>query len=1139
MINIKYFKNFSQIGLIIVLGLLARILFLFLHGMTDISTLSFAPQFLLHNKELSFLQLVSILSDGGIVGLIYIIARDYLKKNKEESLRFAKWYAFNPIPLFIISFQGLYEPIWLFLFLLSWYLIFKKKNLGSFILAIPFFQTLPTIFLFPLFIFRIKGLRSKIMFAVPSLFLLAISFLISPWALIQKRILTGTVQEVWGLSFLISKAFLFLGIYKGNLSFVSILFLLGVFILVVLYLFFTRKPNFFHAGAELLIIFLIFTPLFGPQYLLWLLPFLILSGNRFLGLFTILTTMIFVVSFGFPIIGLDYLGFFLNKNFLSKFGVSSWYSLFFPLWLFLFIISFWKNKFSGAIIQRARVIFIGFNLFMKFLYEKILRLYRFVTSSEPLNKTTISGVFVFYLVLILLFYFKSLFGYFQADEWYYFTQFLPLTKHWYGIFATIYKSLSESYSVSGGGHLAPVYNVLWFLHNQIFGLNFLPYITLSVIVHAINSVLIFIFIEKLTKNRSFAFISSIFFSLSYVHYQAITWVMAYIPTEISVTFFLLTLIKTADIINYKKFIPIREIRLLFIFFILALLTKETSVILFVLIPLIFFLKKRQLFRGILIKYYLTLALFYLPYRFGLPQLFLWIDKLRGHLAPVSVTPIDPALIVFRIVTYPLRMLTEVFVPREWIQVWVENLTPLAYPTYGAEKAVRGINFLTFTESAGSDTVIYLLAFILLTIVIYTLRKSVKEKNISDALIFGLLVIILSVFPLILIATYAPAWGYITFFDPRHIYIASIGGAILFSIVLIKFSKWIEKKVNVSGSIVGISLVLVWAIFNYKILQNKLNQQAETAFQRKTVINKILNTVPINLSRKVILIESNIGYYGFKPMPPFETNLGQILSVHYYQKRQLPEFFIKNDFLTKNGLVGQGYGEKEGKGFGYFIEEKELLKEIGLGRFKPSDIYAFSWDGTTDTIIDTTDKVRNDSNKRLVLLSQFKDWKTFFDSTNNFKISYPSDMNLSELKQTETGASDVARDIEIYTDDLNKCVDLNKYGCEGLYLRITLLKKPETLGSDNFARLFKNSEGDIIGNNYTFRVVRLVNGDDATTVYVTKSKYFTYFVPFNTHNLILKISAYGTKGERVLDPITFEQKWNKDIEKIISTINEDK
>src|SRR5437762_2608719 len=108
-------------------------------------------------------------------------------------------------------------------------------------------------------------------------------------------------------------------------------------------------------------------------------------------------------------------------------------------------------------------------------------------------------LFIFFTIIILLFYWKSFLGYFQGDEWFYFTQFLPFTRDWYGIFEAFYKSIAQSYDVSGGGHLDPIYNVIWFLNNQFFGLHFTPYMVVSICAHILNTFLVFIFTKKLTK----------------------------------------------------------------------------------------------------------------------------------------------------------------------------------------------------------------------------------------------------------------------------------------------------------------------------------------------------------------------------------------------------------------------------------------------------------------------------------------------------------------------------------------------------------------------------------------------------------------------------------------------------------------
>ena len=149
-------------------------------------------------------------------------------------------------------------------------------------------------------------------------------------------------------------------------------------------------------------------------------------------------------------------------------------------------------------------------------------------------------VFLIFLSIAFFVYRKALGGYFQGDEWFYFTQFLPLTHTQGGLLSALAKSLFAADEISGGGHLTPLYTLIWYFHNKFFGLHFFPYITLSIVFHAFNGFLLFHIVKKLTKNEAISFLSGFFFIFSYQNFQAVTWIMAYVPTVYAVFFTLVS-----------------------------------------------------------------------------------------------------------------------------------------------------------------------------------------------------------------------------------------------------------------------------------------------------------------------------------------------------------------------------------------------------------------------------------------------------------------------------------------------------------------------------------------------------------------------------------------------------------------------
>src|SRR6185369_2737114 len=182
-------------------------------------------------------------------------------------------------------------------------------------------------------------------------------------------------------------------------------------------------------------------------------------------------------------------------------------------------------------------------------------------------------------LLTVFFLFSSLFSsYFESDEWYFFTFYLPLTHHSNGLLTAFLSTIINNNALSGGQHVIPIASVIFFLDVFFFGLHFAPYAFLSLFVHAINTFLVFIFVRLLLfgqsslKKNSYGLLAGIFFLLSPSGMHAVSGAAAfYGQNTLTHTFLLLCLIslKKAYISKKKKFLYFAGI-----FIIGALFTKE-------------------------------------------------------------------------------------------------------------------------------------------------------------------------------------------------------------------------------------------------------------------------------------------------------------------------------------------------------------------------------------------------------------------------------------------------------------------------------------------------------------------------------------------------------------------------------------
>lgn len=868
----------------------------------------------------------------------------------------------------------------------------------------------------------------------------------------------------WGLSFIVAKIFNYFGMPVEYLAYVSAA-QWTILVISLVYLYRKSRPlkqkNVLSFIEHTLFLLLVWTPHIPLNYLF--IPLLI----------TIATRNSFGVVYGI---------------FLAL-GYTHLYSMLLPLWIIVTLHAY--GRLPKQIYSVSSVFLSG--LWNR--YKQVITvLARFVrTHQQP----CIYGSLV---ILILAFYGPALNGFFQGDEWYYFTQTLPYTRHWWGPFKILASSVIDAYQVSSGAHVTPASNLLFFLNAQLFGLTFWPYQLLSIALHIANTLLMFKLAKRLFKQNILAYVAAFFFGLTAVHEQAITWVMTFIWTQLSTTFVLLTLIETLDK-RYKRAAW---------YLLLALLCKESSALLFVLIPFVLYLREgRGVFsKPTLRKPFMWVAAFYIPFRFILPKIMLAFNPQPA----VNAIPND--LMIFRAITYPLKALAEVFFPQKTILAFVENiLTPLSYPQYDIERPIRGSNFLTFVQGAGSDLVVYAIAITILAIVVFAITASARNNSATkNTLLIALSIIVLGSLPLLLVATYAPWWAYVTFIDSRHLYIISIGGALLAASCFSFMTRNEPKHMIRNASLFGI-LLLSWGIWQFTSLHATLDEQLQTAHDRKLILSSIEKSVPKTTS-KVILVKSDSGYYGFGLMPPFQTNLGQVLTIDFYQKKQLPEVFIQNsEFMTKNGgLAGEGYKTADGNSFGYYIDENTMTNAVLKYKIDPKSVYAFSWNGTKHTVAEVTKEVRTKLIKKIAYAKTLNAWETYTDKNHKFFLRYPPEY--------------VVTKIDASTFSLTSPL--------GGVVTVALNEKPETVGLSPHTANLSVDTGAQIGNDFTFRTIDMFDGRQETTVYPITSINQRYFIPYKTNAMYFDISTEGAEYERVVSENRTEQ-FNKELEQILSTL----
>lgn len=703
------------------------------------------------------------------------------------------------------------------------------------------------------------------------------------------------------------------------------------------------------------------------------------------------------------------------------------------------------------------------------------------------------GVWLFYFVIIAFFYRNSLYSYFEGDEWYYFSIFLPLTHHPFGLLETFIKSFTESNSISGGGHVAPLYNVIWFLLNKFFGLNFKYYIIFSLLTHTFNTFFLYIFTKGIIKNRIVPLLAGFIFAISCVHYEAITWVMAVVPTQISLLFTLLGLI----FFIRKSFV------ISLVLFLAGIFTKETVILVMVLAPLLLLPSgKREFLKGTALS--VIGMVIYLPIRFGIPLL---VDKTPVHSLHIPIQ----SLFFYQILLVE-RMITEVFVSSNILLVlsrFVSEHTYQKMPSHLIPKESLEL----FSQSIGADILLLALSPIFIGVCVVVLQRTFRKKKNYEVLLFAVTLIVTSAFPLLFVLNYAPWWIEGAFIDSRHLYLPSIGASLLLSIGVYHMYKYLSKHRAKGVTITFFSILCVfWIWVQYAVIQKQADKFENLSVMRQSLLRSIHSYLPQLPQKAVILVESDTPYFGFGAIPPFQTNLGQVLALTYYEKNQLsPYFFTKAKYMEK-GILGEGVVSLDNKTFGYYLNKSSMLRDLTLNKFSIEDVYAYYWVGGNNELQDKTREIRELATTYTYEVVRTKNWSQIVVE-GDVKFSYPPDSQLTDV----TDNSDALKRYELQIDDSS-------------LITISLETKSDKLPFHEFLKSEKKSDQIPKDAEYYIKNIFRADGSAVTAVYIKSGDYARYFVPFGNGIGYLEFSAPANPKE-----IDRDIKYmNKEIELVIST-----
>jgi len=235
------------------------------------------PQILIIKIILTFFHLLSIYA-------IYVLS----KKNLKTTFL----YSINPISLLIIAFHGQFDiiPITCLLFAI---IALQNKQFIKTILLLSFAITIKTwpILFIVLFFKRISHKYHFYLCLLPIASIIAYSLLFHTpiFSILRVLLVYQGVGGIWGFGKVLS----LLSVGRLALLIYKVVFVVGI----LLYSYKLKKTQIKEELLELLLLFFIFTPGFGLQWFLWLIPFLFLTKKPFAHLFMTAITLCLLVAY--------------------------------------------------------------------------------------------------------------------------------------------------------------------------------------------------------------------------------------------------------------------------------------------------------------------------------------------------------------------------------------------------------------------------------------------------------------------------------------------------------------------------------------------------------------------------------------------------------------------------------------------------------------------------------------------------------------------------------------------------------------------------------------------------------------------------------------------------------------------------
>jgi hypothetical protein len=537
------------------------------------------------------------------------------------------------------------------------------------------------------------------------------------------------------------------------------------------------------------------------------------------------------------------------------------------------------------------------------------------------------GIFII-LVLSIIFYFKIFYGFFQQDEWF-----------GYGWFV-LHKNLNlidslKFFFYPSVSHYNPITVAIQQILFSIWGLNYINFAIIGLILHLLVVFSFFLLARKIFKEKIQALIATLIFASFASGFQAVTWVVTDIATLSASVFAIFSSIFYLDFLRKGKN-SLLFLSLLFLF--ISLLFKEIALsLLLIYVGAYLFYKKKV---NKYLFWIIGFGIIYFIFRF----LMIFVPPISSD--GVVTQYLSLRTIIYNFLTLPLKSITYTFVQPDLFKNLMMK-AGILFPE-GIRGVVGSPDFEKFVVKRLMEIGSTALGFLILVLGIRLVRKS-KSKNFKFTILFGLSWAFFNSF----IFALSPGTSGITLVpDSRNLYFLSMG------IALFLAGSFNKRRIFL---VVFIVLNIIW-------LNNNITNFISSSGLRRNILNQIKMDYPKLPSKVIFYVESDSSFYGLPEnvhIMPFQSGFGQTLLSWYEKDQNFPIDFFKNNYLWD--IKSQEYKEINGIGFGYFRNFDQLLEVVSRVKFNVDNVIGYSYNSKNQILVNITKEI----NTKLVVYEKKK------------------------------------------------------------------------------------------------------------------------------------------------------------------------